>query len=103
VLVHLDMSARWEPQARVLVVDQEEPIRIHNDEIRHKVLWWRRGFCYAENVGARIDPGQSVGQVLALKCVERFNRHKFGPDLFSHGRRATQDGDVLVWLTVSVS
>ena len=66
------------------MIDKQNVLPVENGKVRHQVFSWSGGLLEAEQLSARIDPGQSVRQVRVLQRVVWRDRCQFAAYLCAH-------------------
>ncbi len=85
VFSRLDMTARWQPQPGIDVVDEKQVFAIDDDEIRDQMFWWRGRFLPAAEFRARTYPSDDVPFVLFFVGIKREDIVDFALYCSSHG------------------
>lgn len=85
MFARLDMTTSRQPQARILVIDEQDVFRIDHRAVGHEMLGWCGRFGHAVEVRARVEPGKRVGEVRLLESIERRNGRELRADRCSHG------------------
>src|SRR6185369_2998877 len=89
-----DVPARREPQARVVVLAQQQvTLGRHRDDVRDEMARWRGRADPAEDVVGGGQPAQRLAAMVILDRIERrdaFDKLDDGPDRGTHPARVPE-------------
>ena len=82
VLGGLHMAASGQPQSGQAVVHEEAAAAgdVHQHEVRNQVLGWRRRLGGPPDRRVAADPGEGIGAVVGLRCIQGLDRAQRGVD-----------------------
>jgi len=75
------VAAGWQPKLSVPMIDEQNVVAVRADEIRDEVLRRCRRLLDATELGAGVDPAQSVSPMFVLETIESADRGDFITDL----------------------